>query len=94
MRLPSRFHRIFNSSTALIHTAVPDGFFGFINQDVEGIVEKWGESPADGKPAHRQARVLCANCEYPWMLLHRKVGLVLRAVVCRAGVIARAERRL
>ena len=85
MCLPSRFHRIFNSSATLIHTAGPDGFFGFFNQDVEGIVEKWGEPLADGKPAQRQAHSLCADREYPWMLLHHKVALILLTVVCRAG---------
>ena len=54
-------------------------------EDVEGIVEKWGEPLADGKPAQRQAHALCADREYPWMLLHHKVALILLTVVCRAG---------
>lgn len=39
------------------------------------------------KPLQRQAGVLCADGEYPWMLQHHKVALILLAVVCRAGCL-------
>jgi hypothetical protein len=82
MCLPSPVYRIFNSSQALIHPAGPDGFFGFFNQDVEGIVEKWGEPLADGASSSCPVRL---SRIYPWMLLHHKVALILLTVVCRAG---------
>src|SRR5271155_2250854 len=46
-------------------------------EDVEGIVEKWRESPASGEPLLHEARVLRADGEYRWMLRH-KVALLLR----------------
>ena len=40
-------------------------------EDVEGIVEKWRMSLASGEPFLHEARVLRADSEYRWMLLHK-----------------------
>jgi formate hydrogenlyase transcriptional activator len=40
-------------------------------EDVEGIVEKWRGSLASGEPFLCEARVLRADGEYRWMLLHK-----------------------
>src|SRR6266853_129180 len=40
-------------------------------EDVEGIVEKWRASLVSGEPLLHEARVLRADGEYRWMLLHK-----------------------
>jgi PAS domain-containing protein len=52
--------------TALVHP-----------EDVEGIVEKWRESPTSGEPLLHEARILPADGEYRWMLSH-KLALLSR----------------
>src|SRR6201986_4073993 len=43
-------------------------------EDVDGIVERWRASLANGEPFLYEARVLRADGEYRWMLHHKVAG--------------------
>ena len=94
--IPETIRLIIDSTPALIHTALPDGYIDFFNQtwlqyvglplrniqgwnwtsaihpdDVEGILNKWRVSLANGEPFLHEARVRRADGEYRWMLHHK-----------------------
>jgi len=94
--IPETIRLIIDSTPALIHTALPDGYIDFFNQgwlrylgvplenlqgwnwtsvihpdDLEGILQKWRASLANGDPFSHETRVLTADGEYRWMLHHK-----------------------
>src|SRR5499433_1993600 len=94
--IPETIRLIIDSTPALIHTALPDGYIDFFNQgwlrylgvplenlqgwnwtsvihpdDLEGILQKWRASLANGDPFSHETRVRTADGEYRWMLHHK-----------------------